>query len=100
MTDVLEVLKASIVFVLMKGGSDSSDMSVGFYQIARRNIARDNNLLPRRSKNLKFSLYLALIRVCVDAIGFRICLLRFYKRFGSCEKLFSLLFEYSEVFKI
>jgi hypothetical protein len=51
-TDVSEVLAASIVRAMMKAAS-TSETSVTFYQITRRNNPAHSHLHTRRRENLK-----------------------------------------------
>jgi hypothetical protein len=43
-TDVSEVLTASLIIAMMMEAVNTSEASVHFYQIIRRNISEDSNL--------------------------------------------------------
>jgi hypothetical protein len=51
-TDVSEVLAASIIRAMMEAAS-TSETSVNFYQTTRRNISEDSHLHARRREKLK-----------------------------------------------
>jgi Na+/melibiose symporter-like transporter len=53
LTDVSEVLTASIIRAIMIGAVSISEMLVSFYNITRRNIPEDSHLHTRRRENLK-----------------------------------------------